>query len=33
MDPAVNFVGLDKNFQLKSILYLGGLFCEFTAFC
>lgn len=33
MDPAVNFVDLDKNLQFKSILYLGGLFYEFAAFC
>lgn len=33
MDPAVNFVNLDKKFQFKSVLYLGGLFCEFATFC
>ena len=28
----MNFVALDKNFQFKSVLCLGGLFCEFTGF-
>lgn len=39
MDSAVTFVGLEKNFQFKSVLNGGGemgwiwLFCSFTAFC